>query len=128
MNRRSGRTLAIGLVVASSLAACSSGDETDDAGVASDATPATGVTPGTTEPSGTAPDAPAASDELFGPVASVFKAKDLTDAIQIANGTSFGLGASAWTRDDAERDRFLRAHAARRHRNGGHRRDGGECG
>jgi succinate-semialdehyde dehydrogenase/glutarate-semialdehyde dehydrogenase len=53
------------------------------------------------------PDAPAAHDELFGPVASVFKAKDLTDAIRIANGTSFGLGASAWTRDNAERDRFI---------------------
>jgi succinate-semialdehyde dehydrogenase/glutarate-semialdehyde dehydrogenase len=52
-------------------------------------------------------DAPAARDELFGPVASVFKAKDLTDAIRIANGTSFGLGASAWTRDDAEQDRFV---------------------
>jgi succinate-semialdehyde dehydrogenase/glutarate-semialdehyde dehydrogenase len=52
-------------------------------------------------------DAPAARDELFGPVASVFKAKDLVDAIHIANGTSFGLGASAWTRDDAERDRFV---------------------
>ncbi|HEY6088638.1 MAG TPA: NAD-dependent succinate-semialdehyde dehydrogenase [Gemmatimonadaceae bacterium] len=53
------------------------------------------------------PDAPAAYDELFGPVASVFKAKDVTDAIRIANGTSFGLGASAWTRDDAERNRFI---------------------
>src|SRR5712671_3148022 len=52
-------------------------------------------------------DAPAARDELFGPVASVFKAKDLSDAIAIANGTTFGLGASAWTRDDAERDRFI---------------------
>jgi len=52
-------------------------------------------------------DAPAMQDELFGPVASVFKAKDLTDAIRIANGTSFGLGASAWTRNDAERDRFV---------------------
>ncbi len=52
-------------------------------------------------------DAPAARDELFGPVASVFKAKDLTDAIRIANETGFGLGASAWTRDDAERDRFV---------------------
>jgi succinate-semialdehyde dehydrogenase/glutarate-semialdehyde dehydrogenase len=51
--------------------------------------------------------APAAYDELFGPVASVFKANDLNDAIRIANGTSFGLGASAWTRDDAERDRFV---------------------
>lgn len=52
-------------------------------------------------------DAPAARDELFGPVASVFKAKDLVEAIRIANGTSFGLGASAWTGDDAERDRFV---------------------
>ncbi len=52
-------------------------------------------------------DAPAAQEELFGPVASVFKAKDLADAISIANGTSFGLGASAWTRDAAERDRFV---------------------
>jgi succinate-semialdehyde dehydrogenase/glutarate-semialdehyde dehydrogenase len=53
------------------------------------------------------PDASAARDELFGPVATVFKARDLTNAIEIANGTSFGLGASAWTRDSAERDRFI---------------------
>ena len=51
--------------------------------------------------------APAASEELFGPVASVFKAKDLNDAIRIANGTTFGLGASAWTQDAVERDRFV---------------------
>ncbi|MFL5484945.1 MAG: NAD-dependent succinate-semialdehyde dehydrogenase [Gemmatimonadaceae bacterium] len=54
------------------------------------------------------PGAPAARDELFGPVASMFKAHDLTDAIRIANGTTFGLGASAWTRDDRERDEFVR--------------------
>ena len=53
------------------------------------------------------PSAPAASDELFGPVASVFKAKDINDAIRIANGTSFGLGASAWTRDRADQDQFV---------------------
>src|SRR6266567_78482 len=53
------------------------------------------------------PGSPAARDELFGPVASVFKAKDVTDAIRIANGTTFGLGASAWTRDKTERDRFV---------------------
>jgi succinate-semialdehyde dehydrogenase / glutarate-semialdehyde dehydrogenase len=53
------------------------------------------------------PKAPAAQEELFGPVASVFKAKDLNDAIRIANGTIFGLGASAWTRDATERDRFV---------------------
>ncbi len=50
---------------------------------------------------------PAARDELFGPVASVFKAKDVTDAIRIANGTTFGLGASAWTRDQRERDQLI---------------------
>ena len=53
------------------------------------------------------PGAPAASEELFGPVASVFKAKDLADAIRIANGTTFGLGASAWTRDAAEQAQFV---------------------
>ena len=40
-------------------------------------------------------------------MASVFKAKDLSDAIRIANGTTFGLGASAWTRDAAEREQFV---------------------
>jgi succinate-semialdehyde dehydrogenase/glutarate-semialdehyde dehydrogenase len=53
------------------------------------------------------PDAPAGRDELFGPVASVFRAKNIDDAINIANGTSFGLGASAWTNDAAERNRFI---------------------
>ena len=53
------------------------------------------------------PNAPAALDELFGPVASVFKAGNLDEAIRIANGTTFGLGASAWTRDDAERAQFV---------------------
>ena len=53
------------------------------------------------------PSAPAARDELFGPVASVIKANDIDDAIRIANGTGFGLGASAWTRDRAEQDRFV---------------------
>ena len=53
------------------------------------------------------PATPAARDELFGPVASVFRARDISDAIAIANGTSFGLGASAWTNDDRERARFV---------------------
>ncbi len=53
------------------------------------------------------PDSPAARDELFGPVASVFRAKNLDDAIAIANGTSFGLGASAWTNARKEQSRFV---------------------
>jgi succinate-semialdehyde dehydrogenase/glutarate-semialdehyde dehydrogenase len=50
---------------------------------------------------------PAHKEELFGPVASVFRAKDLDDAIRIANDCRFGLGASAWTNDTKERERFI---------------------
>ena len=51
-------------------------------------------------------DSPAYKEEFFGPVASVFRAKDLDDAIRIANDTRFGLGASAWTNDPAECERL----------------------
>jgi succinate-semialdehyde dehydrogenase/glutarate-semialdehyde dehydrogenase len=53
-------------------------------------------------------DSPAYREELFGPVAAVFRARDLADAIRIANDTPFGLAAAAWTRDDAEAERFAR--------------------
>ncbi len=51
-------------------------------------------------------DTPAARDELFGPVAAVFRARDLDDAIRRANDSPFGLGASAWSRDEAEIERL----------------------
>jgi succinate-semialdehyde dehydrogenase/glutarate-semialdehyde dehydrogenase len=50
---------------------------------------------------------PAAREELFGPAAPLLRARDITDAIRIANSTSFGLGAAAWTSDAKERDRFI---------------------
>jgi succinate-semialdehyde dehydrogenase/glutarate-semialdehyde dehydrogenase len=49
---------------------------------------------------------PAYGEELFGPVASVFRVPDLDAAIALANDTTFGLGAAAWTRDEAEAERF----------------------
>jgi succinate-semialdehyde dehydrogenase / glutarate-semialdehyde dehydrogenase len=50
---------------------------------------------------------PADKGELFGPVASLFRVKNLEEAIQKANNTSFGLGASAWTNQEDERDQFI---------------------
>ena len=50
---------------------------------------------------------PAYDDELFGPVASLYRAEDMAHAIAIANSSPFGLGACAWTNDPAERELFI---------------------
>jgi len=52
-------------------------------------------------------DSPAYREELFGPVASIFRIRSVDEAIAIANDSRFGLGASAWTNDPAERERFI---------------------
>jgi succinate-semialdehyde dehydrogenase/glutarate-semialdehyde dehydrogenase len=67
--------------------------------------------PGNFYPPTVLTDIPAGSpghhEEFFGPVALVWRAADVDDAIRIANDSPFGLGGSAWTTDAAERERFV---------------------
>lgn len=51
-------------------------------------------------------DSAAAREELFGPVAPILVVDSLDEAIELANGTEFGLGAAAFTRDPAEQERL----------------------
>lgn len=53
-------------------------------------------------------DSPISREEIFGPVAMVYRAADLGEAIRIANSVPFGLGSSVWTKDSAEQERFIR--------------------
>lgn len=45
-------------------------------------------------------------EEVFGPAAGLYRVSSYEEAIEVANGTSFGLGSNAWTRDPAEQERF----------------------
>ncbi|MBV9164462.1 MAG: NAD-dependent succinate-semialdehyde dehydrogenase [Pseudonocardiales bacterium] len=68
-------------------------------------------TPGSFYPPTVIADVPDGSpghrEEFFGPVALLWRARDIDEAIRIANDSTFGLGGSAWTRDRAEQQRFV---------------------
>ena len=54
------------------------------------------------------PDMRMYGEEVFGPVAALFRVGNAEEAIELANATEFGLGANAWTNDEAERALFVR--------------------
>ena len=61
---------------------------------------------------GITPDMRVHREEVFGPVATLYRVADIDAATELANGTEFGLGANAWTNDSAEQDHFISELAA----------------
>jgi succinate-semialdehyde dehydrogenase / glutarate-semialdehyde dehydrogenase len=57
---------------------------------------------------GVTPEMDAYREEVFGPVAMVYRVADIDEAIELANDTRFGLGSNAWTNDAEERERLVR--------------------
>ncbi|MEV4703055.1 NADP-dependent succinic semialdehyde dehydrogenase [Actinoplanes sp. NPDC049316] len=53
------------------------------------------------------PDMRMYAEEVFGPVAGVYRAASLDEALELANSTSYGLGANAWTSDPQEQERVI---------------------
>ena len=53
------------------------------------------------------PSTPVSCEEIFGPVAMLFRVNDIDEAIRLANATTFGLGAAAWTNETREQQQFI---------------------